>query len=459
MRQTACNPTQHHLNKDILRLAVPAVVSNITVPLLGLVDTAVSGHLGDTAAIGAIAVGAMMLNVAYWLFGFLRTGTTGLTAVSYGAGDIGRCRLILWRALTLAITVGVILMLLNGVLSHILIAVTGASEDVASLAVNYYSVCICGAPALLATMSVSGWMVGMQSTTRPMIVAVTTNIINILLTIMLVFVAGLGFIGVAFGTLAAQWLGLILALWLAGGLGAEFTPLWSKTDARSTWLSIIRGNDLRQFFRVNSDLMIRSACIMAVSVAVTSIGARLGTVILAANAVIMQFFIFFSYFMDGFAFAGEALTGKFKGASETPMLRRSVTYLLGWSAVMAISFFLIYYFFYFGIAGMITTDTAVLECIRELRIIVWLLPPLSVAAFICDGFYIGMTDTRRLLAATLGAAGVFFAVAFIPSGFGLPGEYTLWYAFLSYLTARGILLGAMLPGRIRFTNNSLPGKR
>lgn len=450
----AMNESGHRRNpidREILRLAGPAIVSNITVPLLGLADTAVSGHLGDTSALGAIAVGAMMLNVAYWLFGFLRTGSTGLTAIAYGGGDQRQCLLVLWRSLLLSILIGILLVASHRPLAGMLLAVAGGEADVTGLARRYYSICICGSPALLATMSLSGWMVGMQSTVRPMIVAVTTNVINIALTVGFVYGAGMGFAGVAYGTLVAQWCGLALALVLARGLGARFAPLLRISGNGSPWLMIMRGDGLRRFFRVNSDLMGRSACIMAVSVAVTSIGARLGTVTLAANAVIMQFFIFFSYFMDGFAFAGEALSGRFKGAGNYSMLRFSIRRLLCWSVAMATVFFAVYRLWYAPIAAMITPDAAVLERISGLRLAVWLLPPLSVGAFICDGFYIGMTDTRRLLRATMAAACVFFIVAFVPSGFRLPDSAWLWGAFLSYLAVRGILLGLMLPRLMRST--------
>lgn len=438
-----------HIDREIIRLAGPAVVSNITVPLLGLADTAVSGHLGDPAAIGAVAVGAMMLNVAFWLFGFLRTGTTGLTAMAYGTGNTGRCLVLLWRSLLLAVIIGATLLALRCPLSGLLLAVVGAEEGVAVLARDYYLICMGGAPALLATMSVSGWMVGMQSTTRPMIVSVTTNILNIILSVSLVFGFRLGFIGVAYGTLVSQWTGLIIALLLARGLGARFASLWSRQQAPGLWRGIVRGGGLGRFFRVNSDLMIRSACIMAVSMAVTSIGARLGTVTLAANAVIMQFFIFFSYFMDGFAFAGEALAGRFAGAGDRAMLALTVRRLLVWSAAMALLFFMVYFFLYRTIASLITPEADVLSRISDFRVIVWLLPPLSVGAFICDGFYVGLTDTRRLLAATMAGAAVFFAVAFLPSHFRLPGAMTLWTAFLSYLAVRAALLGALLPGLLR----------
>lgn len=443
MTQISAAETPHHpLDRQIARLAFPAIVSNITVPLLGLCDTAISGHLGDTAALGAISVGSMMLNVAYWLFGFLRMGTTGLAAEACGARDTAAQRLTLWRSLAVAAGIGLLLIFLSRPLCILLLQVTGATPDVANLAGRYYRICICGAPALLATMAFSGWMVGMQSTVLPMIVAVSVNIINIILSLTFVFGCGMGFTGVAYGTLISQWAGLLLAVVLSARLGISLRGL---SGSGRIMARLFNGRELRRFLTVNTDLFFRSACIMGVSLTITSVGARLGTVTLAANAVMMQFFIFFSYFMDGFAFAAEALTGRYKGARDRGMLRSSVKRLLVWSGAMALLFFAVYLLWQTCITSLITDDAAVIARVGDYRLAVVLIPPLSVGAFICDGFYIGMTATRRLLLATLGATAVFFAVAFLPSWGGIPGNGMLWAAFLTYLALRALFLGVMVP--------------
>ncbi len=436
------------IDRAILRLALPAIVSNITVPLLGLCDTAVSGHLGGSAPLGAIAVGTMMLNVAYWLFGFLRMGTTGLAAEAFGGSDSKALQLILLRGLTLGLLIGLALICVRGPLGGVLLRVAGAEPEVSGLAREYYNVCVCGAPALLGTMALTGWMIGNQSTGYPMTVAIITNIINIAGSLTFVFGLGMGFVGVAYGTLVAQWCGLVLSILFSCRLGGRYAPLFRR-GAGAVWRSLVSGGGLGRYFKVNTNLFFRSVCIMSVSMTVTAAGARMGDVTLAANAVVMQFFIFFSYFMDGFAFAGEALCGRFKGAGERGKMQRSIRRLLGWAAAMAALFFIVYLSAGLPIADLLTDDEAVR---REIARYAWafvLIPPLSVGAFIFDGIYIGLTDTGRLLIATLAAAVIFFVIAFIPRGTGVGLNTLLWSAFLSYLLTRAAVLGAMLPGVVR----------
>lgn len=429
-----------NINREILRLSVPAIVSNITVPLLGLSDTAIAGHLPGDFNIAAIAVGSMMLNVTFWLFGFLRMGTTGLTALAYGARDTRSMRQTFSRALTLGLAIGVALLALAPLLRAGLLGIISPDADARSLAGEYYTLCLCSAPAILGTTAIQGWLFGMQTTLMPMIVSISVNIINIALSIALVFIFHTGFIGVAYGTLAANWAGLFIALLIAQRVWKRHrestTPLWCP------WSEIFDRQALGRFFKVNTDIFFRSGCIMAVSLSVTAIGARLGELTLATNAVMMQFFHFFSFFMDGFAFTAEALTGRFAGAANLGMLRIARRALLWWSAAMALTFFLIYKSAWAPIVGFITDSPSVRANIGNYHLILQLIPPLTVAAFIYDGFFIGLTATRRMLVATAIAAAIFFAVCFVhlPGGFALPDNNTLWAAFLAYLLARGLIL-------------------
>lgn len=437
------------LNREILRLSVPAVVSNLTVPLLGLSDTAISGHLESAAFIGAIAVGSMMLNVVFWVFGFLRMGTTGLTAQAYGAGDRRTCREIFTRAFLLGTGAGAMMTLLHYPLSGLLMALIRPDPEVAGLAAGYFRICIFGAMPQLGTMAVLGWFLGMQDTLRPMVISVSVNLLNIALSMSLVFLAGAGFTGVAVGTLSANWLGLALALALAHRFAGR-EGLWcGLRDA-------VKGTELRKFFSVNTDIFFRSMCIMGVSLAITAIGARIypGALTLAVNAVMMQFFIFFSYFMDGLAFTGEALTGRYAGSADRVMLRRTVRTLLIWSACVATVFFIIYLTAGDGIVALITDRPDVREGVAQYRIWLLLIPPATVLAFICDGFFIGMTATRRMLAATAASASLFFVIALVDigeTGFsaGIPDNDRLWAAFLCYLFCRGAALAAMTPRLLR----------
>lgn len=421
------------LNREILRLSVPAIVSNVTVPLLGLCDTAVAGHLDADYYIGAIAVGSMMLNATFWLFGFLRMGTTGLTAIAYGEGSSQTVREIFTRAFILGVAIGIVLLVSGIPLREALLDAIAPDGEVRALAASYYGVCLLSAPAILATTAVQGWLFGMQTTLLPMVVSISVNIINIAASLTFVFVFKTGFIGIAYGTLLANWAGLGLALMFARKRSSG--RLWCK------WSEIWTDGGLKRFFSVNTDIFFRSGCIMAVSLSMTAIGARLGELTLATNAVMMQFFHFFSFFMDGFAFTAEALTGRFAGAADFIMMRRSRHLLLVWSAGMAILFFLLYAFFSPAIVGFITDSPTVRLNAEYYRLWLMLIPPLTVAAFIYDGFYIGLTATRQMLIVTIAAAVTFFALAFVHAGsIGLPDNERLWTAFLAYLVVRGGLL-------------------
>lgn len=431
------------INKQVGALALPAIVSNITVPLLGLSDTAISGHLGAPKYLAAMAVGGMMLNVIFFLFGFLRMGSTGMTAEAYGSGDNEGIRRIYSRSLQLGIFIGLCIILLCWPLCEILILLMDPPAEVEPLARLYFRICVLEAPAQLGIMALNGWMVGMQSTVRPMIVAVSVNVINIILSVSLVFLFGMGFKGIAMGTMISNWIGLVIAIRLARKC---YKGNRLAMGIKETW----KGGGLGRFFKVNSDLFVRSGCIMAVSLGMTGIGARIGEDALAVNAVMMQFFMLFSYFMDGFGFAAEALTGRYYGARDLQEFRKSVRALLWWSAGMAVVFTLIYGFGNELIVSLLTSEVSVRESARELYLLMMILPAVSVAAFIFDGFYIGLIATRRMLWTTMIAMVIFFGIALVHGyGIGIPVNTTLWIAFLSYLFARGAILGVQFPHTIR----------
>ena len=417
---------------------MPAIVSNVTVPLLGLCDTAVSGHLGSEIYLAAIAVGAMMLNVIIGLLVFLRMGTSGMTATAFGAGDSEGVRRVFTRAFLLGVGIGTALVILQLPLGELMLAVIAPDEEVRLFAASYFGIRVWGLPALLGVMAVSGWFVGMQSTVPPMAIAIVMNILNILLSCLLVFGFGIGFDGVAWGTAISNWAGLAMAL------------VWASRFRKGERLfcapaEIFRGGGMRRFFNVNGNLFLRSSCIMAVSLGVTSAGARLGAMTLAVNVVMMQFFTLFSYFMDGFAFSGEALIGRWYGASDERMLRRSVRALLKWTSGVALLFTLAYAVGVNPVASLITDSDAVLSGVSSMRWWLVVLPAVSAWAFIYDGFFVGITDTALMARATLVASVVFYIVAFlnISDGglhIGVAGNGWLWTAFLLYLFMRGVVL-------------------
>lgn len=425
------------LNREILRLSLPSIISNITIPLLGLSDTTISGHLGSENHIAAIAVGTMMFNVVFWLFGFFRMGTTGMTAQAFGREDRKKCEVVLMRSVFIAVSIGLILIVLQYPLQWLLLKFISPDAAVVELAQTYYYICIWGAPAILVNMSLLGWFLGMQNTVYTMVISLAVNVLNILISVLLVFVADMGFKGIAIGTLAANWIGILFAF----GLLYRFC---GKRFPRVLMSEILQIKELKNFFRINTDIFFRSACIMSVSLLITAFGAAIGSLTLAANTVIMQFFILFSYFMDGLAFTGEALVGRFAGASDWKMMNKSVGRLCLWAAVMALLFTLIYAFGCDYIISFITTNVSVITEIATYKIWILLLPLVTVTAFIFDGVYIGLTKTRAMLVATLMSTAVFFLISFVHpfsnTLISYPDNNTLWTAFLAYLFLRGVIL-------------------
>lgn len=429
------------LDNRIWSLTLPAVVSNVTVPLLGLSDTAVSGHLGSAACIAAMALGAMMLNVVTWLCGFLRMGTTGLTAVAFGAQNSQE----LWKVLVRGVVIGLLIGIATVIASRIIIAVfldiSSPTPEIGVLAARYFSIAVWGIPAVLAVMAMSGWMVGMQNTVLPMITAIVTNIVNVAFSITAVFLLDMGFEGIAFGTLVANWVGFVLAL--------LFVRKIMRGREKTSILHVLKGEGWMRYFNVNATLFMRSLCVMSVSVAMTSVASRLGEAQLGANAVLMQFFVFFSFVMDGLAFAAEALTGKFIGESNGPMLRFAVGRLLMWSGIMASVFTIVYCLYGTDLMQLLTDVDSVVEMARSHRLWIDALPVITVGAFIFDGFYIGMVRTGPMLLATGIGMSVFAMLCFIHFGnggfyIGLPDYSMLWTAFLSWLATRGAVLALLL---------------
>lgn len=429
------------MNRQILKLAMPAIVSNVTVPLLGLSDTAISGHLGSAVYIAAISVGSMMIALSFGVLNFLRMGTSGMTAVAYGKNDAEGIREVFSGSLMLALLLGGLLIAFQKPLSGVLMYVVGPDVEVGELASAYFKICVTGMPALLGTMVVSGWFVGMQSTFWPMVISISVNVLNIAMSFLLVFPFEVGFAGVAYGTLTANCVGLVLSLVLAWRM-APAGGLWCG------WSRLLKAELFKRFFAVNSNIFFRSLCVMSVTLSVSAFGARLGSLTIATNAVMVQFFIFFSYFMDGFAFTGEALCGRYYGAGDMAGLRKTVKYLLVWSGGIALTFFAVYSAGWNEVTGLLTDNAEVRESVAKYHVWIQLIPLFAVLAFIYDGFFIGITSTRAMLVATSIAVGVFFVITipFLDGGSGVKSSFNnnvLWTAFLAYLFVRGSILAGI----------------
>lgn len=289
-------------SQRILHIAIPSIISNITVPLLGLVDVTIVGHLGSASYIGAIAVGGMLFNMIYWIFGFLRMGTSGLTAQAYGAHDLPEVTRILLRSLGISMLLALALLVLQYPIRIVAFQLIEASPEVRGLASLYFHICIWGAPATLGLYGFTGWFIGMQNSRFPMYIAITQNVVNIAASLFFVFACDMKVAGVALGTLIAQYAGLFMAygLWLR-----YYQPLRKYIKRKR----VFTREAMARFFQVNRDIFLRTLCLVAVTVFFTSTGAAYGDVTLAVNTLLMQLFTLFSYIMDGFAYAGEALTG------------------------------------------------------------------------------------------------------------------------------------------------------
>lgn len=417
------------VDSKILAIALPAIVSNITVPVLGLVDVAIVGHFGAAAFIGAIAVGATLFNMLYWLLGFLRMATAGLTAQAFGAADRRAADATLWRSLIIAIVAALLLIALSSALGRAILDFLDADEAVRPLAERYFSICIWGAPAVLATYVLNGWSLGMQNTRLPMVVAITTNVVNIVLSLVFVYCADMRLEGVALGTMLSQWVGVAI---FATCIISHYNP---RPVSRAMLLDVAA---LRRLFSINTDIFLRTLCLVAVTVWFTRAGAGQSVAILAANALLMQLFMFFSYFSDGFAYAGEALAGKAHGAADSDGLRQIVKALLQWGIGIAVVFTIIYYLGGGVILRLLTDEPGVVATALEYLPWAVAVPACGILAFIYDGIFIGLTATRRMLASIAVSAGVFFGVYAL--AFPLMANHGLWLAFDAYLLLRGLWL-------------------
>ena len=418
------------MNRRILHLAIPSIVSNITVPLLGLVDVTIMGHLGATAYIGAIAVGGLLFNILYWNFGFLRMGTSGLTSQAYGRKDKEAEIRVLVQAVSVGLFSALAMLILQYPIERLAFRLLDTSAEVEQYAVTYFRICIWGAPAVLAQYSFTGWFIGMQNSRYPMYIAIVMNVINIVCSSCFVFLFKMKVEGVALGTVVAQYSGVMMALgfWYYN---------YKELRGRITFKGSLQLIAMRRFFAVNRDIFLRTLCLIGVTTFFTSTGARQGDVILAVNTLLMQLFTLFSYIMDGFAYAGGALSGRYVGACNLVQLKRAVKALFCWGVVLSLVFTLLYGIGGENFLGLLTNDTVVIETAGRYFYWVLAIPLAGFAAFLWDGILIGATATRFMLWAMLVASGSFFVIYYCFSG--ATNNHTLWLAFLVYLALRGIM--------------------
>lgn len=423
------------MNRSILRLALPNIVSNITVPLLGMVDMALMGHLNSEIYIGAISLGGIIFNFIYWGFNFLRMSTSGFTAQAYGEKNLTECINMLVRALLVSLIISLFILLLQGPIAWASFAVIGGSSEVEVLADQYFRIRVWAAPAALGLFVFSGWFLGMQNARYPMIIAILVNVVNILLSVFFVFVLKMKSDGVALGTALSQYVGLLIALIL---FLLKYKNLLSKISGKA----ILDLKILVNFFKVNTDIFIRTFCIILVFTFFTSKSASINDTILAVNSLLIQLLLFFSFFIDGFAFAGEALVGKFVGSREKANLKKVVRLLFYWGFGLAIIFTLVYWPGVNIILKLLTSQKEILESAQPFLPWVIAIPLASFASFIWDGIYIGATSSRAMRNTLLISTFAVFAPIFYFLN-PLLGNHALWMGMVMFMFARGIAQTAL----------------
>ena len=440
------NKTDH----QILNIALPAIVANITVPLLGLIDSAIVGHMGGAAYIGAVAVGSMIFNLVYWVFGFLRMGTSGMTAQARGRRDFAEVVSLLVRSAMVSLTVAFLLILLKSPLCELMMALIGPTADVRPLAATYFYIVVWGAPASLGLFTLTGWLIGMQNTRIPMAISILQNVANILISLILVYGLDMKIEGVALGTVIAQYVGLLTGCFL---LWYHYRKLFLSTDDNGVPRTVRIGplSSVAAFLRVNRDIFLRTLFLVAVNLYFTSAGARQGAVVLAVNTLLIQLYLLFSYFMDGFAYAGEALGGRHWGAQNKEAFYTVVRRLMGWGVAVTALFTAIYVLGGYPFLHILTNEVMVVEASREYVGWAWLIPIAGMLAFIWDGIFVGITQTRGMLQSSFIAALLFFACTY----FLMPlwGNHGLWIAMLVYLLMRGLVQSYIFCNRIQ--NNKI----
>ena len=426
------------LNSQILRLAIPSILANITIPLVGLVDTAIVGHIASATAIGGIAIGTMLFDLLYWNFGFLRVGTSGMTAQAFGRGDRVECVRLFSQSMGIALMGAALIWLIQWLFVHLVLMLVPCSPEVASFAREYFFIRVWAAPATLALMAFKGWFIGMQDTVSPMITDIVVNVVNMVVSYVLAVHTPMGALGVALGTVIAQFTGLTVAVIL---LLLKYRQLWKG-------LSLLRlaldGQGMKRLLSLNGNLFVRSLCFMVVYVGFTSLASKYGDVELAVSTIMMKLFMLFSYFVDGFAYAGEALVGKEIGEKKSGIqygesdIARVVRLLFTWSLGVGVLFTVIFALWSGDFYRAMTSDATVLARLADYTVWLIAMPIVSTLAFMWDGVYAGATAGKQIRNAM-----IYAALAFV-IGYWATCQYldviSIYIAYFAHLAARVLYL-------------------
>lgn len=421
------------MNREIFRIAIPNIISNITVPLMGIASMFIAGHLGNsTHSIGMLAIGVSIFNFIYWNCSFIRMGTSGLTAQAFGAGDYRETSNMLARAVAVSLLVGVAVLVLQYPLGELSLHIMNGDDSVS----DYFYARIWAVPAGIMLFGLNGWFTGMQNAVIPMCTSIVVNVVHVLCSLWFALGLGMGIVGIAYASVVAQWTGLLVASVL---LFAVFGKTLRRVDVHD----VLDLRPMREFFRVNADIIIRTFCIVSVYTFFTAASSHMGdSVILAVNAMLMQLFTLFSYMNDGFAYAAEALTGRFIGARDVVSLRRCVRRCFAWTMVTAFVSIGIYVGWWREILSFfMSRDSVDSGAILEMahRYVGWVMAiPLAAAIpFTMDGMMVGATLTKIMRNSMLFSTAAYFAIYYGLRG--VMGNDALWLAFTSYMLIRGIM--------------------
>ncbi len=427
------------INRNILRLALPSIMANITVPLVGIVDLAIAGRLGDAASIGGIAIGSMLFDLLYWNMGFLRVGTGGITAQAFGRSDFKEAMDTFTRGIVTALAVALLIWIIQWVYIEAAFALVVCSPEVESIAREYFFIRVWAAPATLSLMVFKGWFIGMQNTVLPMAVDITVNVLNVVISYILAVHTPMGVAGVAAGTVVAQYGGLLLAIIL---MHSNFREYFHLISVRAS----IRLNKMKRFFSINGNLFIRSLCMLVIYIGFTSIAAKYGDTLLAVSSVMMKLLLLYSYFVDGFAYAGEALVGRFIGERNSDSLISTVRRIFIWCFGISIASTLIYAGLGKPMFRLMTDNPAVVEASTPFLFWLLLMPVVSCIAFTWDGIFIGATATHHLRNSMIWSAALFVVtyIVFEP----LLGIQSLYLAYFVHLLVRSLYLTIVRKGAL-----------
>lgn len=418
------------MDRRIFRLALPNIITNITVPLLGMIDIAIAGRLGSAVYIGAIALGASIFNMIYWNFGFLRMSSSGFTSQAYGARNLTEVMNVLVRSLAIGLGSGLLIVLLQYPVGELAFNLVQSGPESIQHVKTYFRIVVWGAPAILGMYAFQGWFIGMQNARIPMVIAILNNVLNIVLSLSFVYGFGMKINGIALGTVLSQTISLLVA---AGFWWKYYRRLLKYVRKETTW----NKPAMQRFFKVNGDIFVRTFLLTLVSTFFTFASSGMGETILAVNALLMQFFMLFSYFMDGFAYAGEALTGRFVGAKNKEYLEWMIRRIFFWGLMVSLAAVVIYSLFPGLILRVMTNDVLIIERAKDFMFWTVLIPVVGFAAFLWDGIFIGATASRQMRNAMVYSSGIFFVSYFIFTP--LWGNNGLWLSFILYLLVRGLM--------------------